>query len=208
MHRIAALAAFLALAACTTQTVGVRYDPAAVRPAAPEAAGAVTLGEFVDQRGHGARWLGAIRGGLGNPLKTLETDRTVREVVRDAFRDGLAARGLLAEAEGAPLALQVAIVRYDCNQVARREAHADFDLRLIDRETGRTAYRRRVTVDRVDGTILTLNAGIFGSIEDLRKLANDVLQQAVDQALDDSALRATVAEAAAPPEEAASAPVQ
>ncbi len=181
---------------CTTTTVGVTYDAAAVVPVGETTAATVALGEVVDQRGHGATWLGAIRGGFGNPLKTLETAKPVREVVRDAFRDGLVARNLLGQEGEAPLTLQVAVIRYDSNQVGRREAHADFDVWLMDSATNSAIHQARSRADKVEGSMVTLDAGIFASTEDLRKVANDVLQEAVDGALDDPRFRATVEEAA------------
>jgi hypothetical protein len=44
----------------------------------------------------------------------------------------------------------------------------------------------------VEGSVLTLSAGIFGSVEELRALMEKTLQQAIDQALDDPALRNAV----------------
>jgi len=54
----------------------------------------VIVGNFLDQRDVPANWLGAIRGGFGNPLKYLESDRPVAEIVKIAFIDGLQARGI------------------------------------------------------------------------------------------------------------------
>src|ERR1700731_447776 len=78
--------------ACSTNTVTLVYRPA-VAPAAQSAVPATLLsvGDFTDNRKEPLRWIGAIRGGYGNPLKVLETDKTVSELVRDAFRQALTA---------------------------------------------------------------------------------------------------------------------
>jgi len=57
------------------------------------------VGTFVDARGEPANWLGAIRGGFGNPLKNLESDRPVADIVGAAFADGLRARGVTVDPE-------------------------------------------------------------------------------------------------------------
>jgi hypothetical protein len=42
----------------------------------------------------------------------------------------------------------------------------------------------------VQGSLFAFDTAIFASVEDLRKVANDLLQRAVDEALDDPGLRA------------------
>lgn len=46
-----------------------------------------------DSMGIDATWLGAIRGGYGNPLKNLESNVPVSQLVQDAFSSALKARG-------------------------------------------------------------------------------------------------------------------
>ncbi|WP_285672283.1 hypothetical protein [Paralimibaculum aggregatum] len=152
------------------------------------------LGSLADTRGHGAHWLGAIRGGLGNPLKTLETAGPVGAVVRAAIAAGLAARGMAATAGTAAAGRpSITILRFDCNQVARKEAHIDLDVRFAFPETGAGLRRRRIVADRGAGSVITFDAGICAGVEDLRALANAVLQEAVDRMLDDPALATALA---------------
>lgn len=44
------------------------------------------------------------------------------------------------------------------------------------------------------GNLLSVDTGILADVEDLRKVANDTLQQAVDETLDDPTIRAALAE--------------
>ena len=62
--------------ACSTSTVTLAYRPA-VAPATRSAVPAtqVSVGDFTDNRKEPLRWIGAIRGGYGNPLKVLETTK-------------------------------------------------------------------------------------------------------------------------------------
>lgn len=177
---------------CTTNSVEMTYDQAAIQPVSDQASQSVALGAFSDRRGHGANWLGAIRGGFGNPLKTLETPQPVNEVVRDAYRQGLEARGILAAGDSQAPIMRVVINQFDCNQYVRREAHIEFAVELWDPEAERVVYEREVVVDNVEGSLVSLDTGVFAEVEDLRKVANDTLQQAVDKTLDDPAMRAAL----------------
>jgi len=51
-------------------------------------------------------------------------------------------------------------------------------------------------VDEVTGSVITLDAGIFADVEDLRKVANQVLQEAVDKTLDDPRVTKLLSEGA------------
>jgi len=84
----------VSLAGCSTTSVGLKYSPPATLTRASSSAQPVIVGNFLDQRDVPANWLGAIRGGFGNPLKYLESDRPVAEIVKIAFIDGLQARGI------------------------------------------------------------------------------------------------------------------
>ncbi len=53
-------------------------------------------------------------------------------------------------------------------------------------------YSKQIVVDNVDGSLLSLETGIFADVEDLRRVANATLQQAVDQTLDNAAFQAAL----------------
>jgi hypothetical protein len=144
----------------------------------------VGIGTVTDDRKEGPQWLGAIRGGLGNPLKTLETEEPVSDVVKNTLKDGLTARGLFAKSQPKYI-LNIDMMRFDCNQYARREAHILLDVLLVDAVTQQNIYNKTLKSDKVTGSIVTFDAGLFASVDDLRQVANDVLQDAIDQLLHD-----------------------
>jgi hypothetical protein len=187
MIRRSSLLLILLLSACGTTTVGLPYDPpssAATPPAAP-VAGVPVIGRVVatDARGESdPRWLGTIRGGFGNPLKSLQTDAPAAEEVAQGFRQALAARGMLSSGAGR-YNLDITVVRFDCDQYHRREANADFRLVLTDRASGRPVYQDEVSSHLVNGSMVTFNVGVFADPQDLRAIAMDVQNQAIDQAL-------------------------
>ncbi len=187
LHFLYLLLATLLLGACSSTQVTLPY----VAPASVARAGAtVEIGSVDDRRENSPNRLGAIRGGYGNPLKYLDTAVPVKDMVRDAFIDGLKARA--AYADVSPFIMSIVINRLDCSQYVRREAHANFHVRLVSKASGAEVYQKTTSVDLEDGSAFALDAGIFGSVEDLRVVLNRALQQAIDQALDDPGLLAVL----------------
>ena len=180
------------LVACSTTRVGINYRPPAEMAAAPSSQADVVVGRFSDDRGQPANWLGAIRGGYGNPLKKLESDEPVGDLVAQVFAAGLKARGLSADPSSARYVLSGSIKQLDCNQLARKEANAEIQVAVSESKGGKQVFANEYRASNVEGSVLTLSAGIFGSVEELRALMEKTLQQAVDQALDDPALRRAV----------------
>ena len=179
MRRVAVLiCSFLALTlvGCTTTRVSMEQQK---YTGAKENHPVIAVGTFTDQRKHEPNWLGAIRGGYGNPLKTLTTPKPVKEVVRDTFEQALQQRGLAAAVGKAKYRLDGDVVQYDCNQYARREAHVSLTLKLVNLATGREVYSKAIAVDNVEGSRLSLKTGIFASVDDLKVLAERTLAQAV-----------------------------
>lgn len=191
MPRLAfALTSSLLLAGCTT---AVQLPYAASRPVVPaSAATSSRVLPVVDQRNEEPNWVGAIRGGFGNPLKVLRTDRPLSELVQQAFSDALAARGLEAAPGAQRYDIRVTMHKLDADRVARLEATADFQVDVIDRATGGVVYTDRVRVNQVQGSVLALDTGVFASTEGLRTLAVQVQNQAIDQLLDKPGFRAAV----------------
>jgi len=182
----ALVAQFGIVAGCVTDTVSLGYKPLGQITAASSGP-AASVGSFVDQRGETATWIGAVRGGYGNPLKKLETDKPVAVLVQTAFTDGLRARGLLGTGAGA-FQISGVIKKLDCSQYVRREAHAIIDVSVFD-PSGRQVFTRTYSADELEGSLMALNVGVFGSVETLRALAEKALSELVDKALDDTALR-------------------
>jgi hypothetical protein len=184
MRRLFALSLLcLGLAACGTTQLPMTYTPT-VQPVAVSRP-VVALGSVTDQRQDGREnpyWIGTIRDGFGIPMKRLEAPAPATEVVRQAFADALAARGMLAPAAPRYL-LNVTILQFDANQYSRREATAEFMVTLT------TSSNAPVLTDRerayqVGGSMITLSSGIFGSVEDLRGIALSTMSQAIDRILD------------------------
>lgn len=181
------------LSGCVTRQVALSYSPPA--PAAIPTGDhrpVVGIKTVVDDRSNDPHWLGAVRGGYGNPLKILETEEPVKDVVAKAFSDALAARGMLAPAGNEAIEVTITIHRFDCSQYLRREAHADFEIALTNSRTGNSVYADRVTADTVNGSIFAMNVGIFGSTDLLRMAAVQTMDDAINTALDKPGFLAAV----------------
>ena len=172
-------------------TVALTYaPPASIEQGAPT----IMLTSVRDSRdsNHHHYELGSIRGGYGNPLKTLVTEQAVAMVVAQAIRDALTVRNLGAES-GAHR-LEVRITRFDCNQLYPREAHIELSFRLLDATTGAVPYENTARGNQASGGA---GGGIFAPVEPLRALTNQVMNDGIDRMLDDPAFRAVLASAAA-----------
>ncbi|MBL6080489.1 hypothetical protein JMJ56_20955 [Belnapia sp. T18] len=193
--RLASLLLLGLLAACGTTQSPMAYAPTVPVSAVPARPLVMVSQPVTNQRRAGSddpRWIGTIRGGYGNPVKTLEADQPVDQVVAAAFSEALAARGLQAGTGAGRYALAITIFQFDANQYARREATADFGIRVTERATGRELWSDRTKAYNVDGSILSLSTGVFASVEDLRRVALRSMSQAVDTLLDKPGFRAAI----------------
>ena len=175
------------LVGCSTNSVGLTYkSTTTLVPIASSTS--VSVGSFVDNRGESATWFGAIRGGFGNPIKVLEATPSISALVQSAFSQGLRDRGFQVSSSGHHQIAGV-IKKLDCDQYERREATVEIEISIMDTATGNQLFNRTFTGHNVEGSVLALNAGIFGSVEKLRVLAEKTLSEVVDKALDDPALQ-------------------
>jgi hypothetical protein len=191
VHFLLGLVCLAALQTACTTLVPLKYTADSALSAVSPPTPLVSVGPFADARGPraDADWLGAIRGGYGNRLKTLRTQVPMSQVVQDAYADGLKARGVFAEPGQGKFVLEGSIEKLDCSEYWNLEAHAHVALRVRDSATGAQVFEWPYRVDETEGG---LGAGIFGSVETLRLLAERTLRELVDRSLDDPGLRKAV----------------
>jgi len=144
--------------------------------------GLVSVQRLADARSKGSNELGVVRGGYGNVLKRVYTDRSVAELVTNALEQALATQGLLANEDAGPLRLEGSILKLDCNHYFRREAHTRLVLSLVDAATGEKIFSRRYEADE---TGISLAVGIFARTKTIASMAERTLRDAIDQALAD-----------------------
>jgi hypothetical protein len=170
----------LAAGACSSK-VALRY-PASDESGATPGPGLVTVQRLADARTKGSNELGVVRGGYGNVLKRVYTERPVAELVTRALEQALANRGLLARGDAGPIRLEGTVQKLDCNHYFQREAHTQLDLSLVDASTGSRLFARSY---RADETGVSAATGVFASTGALTAMAERTLRDAIDQALAD-----------------------
>ncbi len=170
------------LAACGTVTVPVTYTPPAnvIQANLP----VVSIGVFADKRNEAPTYIGAVRGGFGNPLKTINTSEPVSDLVAHAFARGMAARGLAAAGSSGKYVLTGVINTLQSNRYVRIDAEADIDLRLLDGR-GVQVFQKIYHAEQENGSIVALDTGVFADPDELRAAAVQALSKVVNQALDD-----------------------
>ncbi len=179
MKPVIVLLALLATG-CSTTASDLPYSPAS----APIVQGtrSVSSVTVTDAREEtDPTYIGAIRGGLGNPIKTLTTSRPVPAEVQSAFETALRSRDLL----GGPGrdTLDVRVTKLSANQLVRRDAQAAFTLSLRN-PAGQQIYADSVDVEKVNGSLISFDAGILASTADLRAIMLQAMTEAIDHALD------------------------
>ncbi|HEX5125697.1 MAG TPA: YajG family lipoprotein, partial [Rhodocyclaceae bacterium] len=121
----------------------------------------------------------------GNSLKTLVSNQPVAVVVQNAFADGLRARGVPTSSD-AKLSLSGTIQKFESITVIHRGATIAIDLDVTDVASGKKVFSKNFVTDLEEDSGA---AGVFASIDDLRKLVERGLRETVDKALDDPEVR-------------------
>lgn len=192
--RAVALAAMLLLAGCGARVLPLTYT---APPDPVQDPAQVQVGASVDQRrDHDPTWYGAIRSGFGSLLKVLRSDVPVSQVVAKAFGDALAARGMLAR--GGRYEVRLTVTRFEASRYVRLEAHVDVGAQVVETASGRVVYEGQGRANKVSGSIVALDNGIFASPTELSDLMAATLSEAVDKVVDGPGFRRAVGDAAAP----------
>jgi hypothetical protein len=190
VYRFLAIALTFALCACGNTVSSLHYVPtSSIEVASAPSIGAVTA---TDQRKEEPNRLATIMGGFGNPLKTLDTAKPVKDEVADAFLEGLRARGMLASNTQAPFRIALVVRKFDADMLVGRTGRIDLTMSVIDRG-GNTVYEDAVTDSESETKFF--ETGIFADIADLQKLCEIVLNRTVNRLLDKPEFRTAVGRA-------------
>jgi uncharacterized lipoprotein YajG len=192
MQPLLILTLALALGACSNTVASLHYTPGKpIQAVQRPSVGAVTA---TDQRKEAPTRLATIMGGFGNPLKTLDTAKPVKDEVADAFIEGLRVRGLLASGGQASYKLALVVRKFDADMIIGRTARIDMTMAVLD-QTGRGVFTDSVTDSQSETKILEM--GLSANIGDMQALSQTVLDRTVDRMLDNPAFRAAVAKSSA-----------
>jgi YajG family uncharacterized lipoprotein/putative oligomerization/nucleic acid binding protein len=170
----------LSICGCSTHMTKIEYEGTGNSSASNQP----TINSVIvtDQRGTESNWLGAIRGGYGNVLKTLKTEESTDIMVDKIFTDALSISGILYDSKDAPYKLQIVITKFDCSYYFNREAHAHVEASLIDNRSSQPKFSKAYKTDKTEGGV---GAGVFGDVDTLRNLAETAMNETVDKMLND-----------------------
>jgi hypothetical protein len=143
----------------------------------------------IDARDVPDRYVGAVMGMNGKPLKTLRSPMPVAEAVAAAFRRALATRGDMAPPPAGRYDLEVMLLQLNAEQDAERQGEADMVVRLVDRATGREVYSTRTYAESRGDNYLAVDNDVFGSPAALTRVANAVLDRAITETVDKPGFR-------------------
>jgi hypothetical protein len=167
------------LCGCSTTTATLRYEPIDPVKIEPDARPIAVVGTITDLRNEGdPRWFGAIRGGYGNPLKRLQGEVPMNQVVARSLSDALKDRELLESGDGAAVRVEGSIQVLDSNYYFNRDAHVQLLLNLVDAKSGALLYSQSQKTDNSESGV---GAGIFGDVNHLAEFMQKTLNQTIDK---------------------------
>lgn len=177
----------LLLVQCGSTAVSLDYQPSLTQIVPGPAL--VAAGRFANSRHEPANMLGEVRTPIGTPMERIVTNIPVEEIVRNSFAYGLKSRNMLIAQSSAAYVIGGEVLELNVIQVVRPAASARIRVNLIHRPTGHVVFSKIYSSERVNGPYIP---GTGSPVPDLRELGSRVLQDVVDQALDDFALRARI----------------
>lgn len=173
------------LSSCgSTASVSLDYQPVGKPITGPSK---IAVGRFIDHRRVGAYYLGSVKTPIGTTMETITTRVPVEQVVRNAFAHGLKTRSMLTSQSGAEFVLTGEILEFSADQLVRPGAYARIRVNLVREGSGQVVFSRVYQGERVGSAYVP---GSGSPVPTLQEIASRTLQDAVDKALDDPAMRA------------------
>ena len=85
--------------------------------------------------------------------------------------------------------LEVQLLQLNAEQDAERQGEVDMVVRLVDRATGREVYSTRTYAESQGDNFLAIDNDLLGSPTALTRVANAVLNRAINETVDQSGFR-------------------
>ncbi|MFO1482002.1 MAG: hypothetical protein U1F71_01445 [Verrucomicrobiaceae bacterium] len=173
------------LSACTNSSV-VTLDyvpqPGQMVQGTPD----FVAGKFKDKRRMPAQTLGYVRVPIGPAVDTIQTRLPVSDIVRNAFGYGLQARGMLAPEGQERFVLTGDILDLRSQLLVHPYGYARIRVNLMAAGSKQVLFTKIYEGERQS---TAYRPGSGSPVPVLRDLTSRALQEAVDRALDDPALR-------------------
>lgn len=183
-----ALFAASVISSCTTTSqVSLDYVPNAGRTV--QGFAEFTTQPFVDQRDLGPNELGTVRTQLGTPIENVQTRIPVAQIVTNAFGHALQSRRMLSAKSASRFMVTGEVLDLHCKLLVHPYGYAKLRVNIIEANTGRIVHSEIYEGERQSSAYIP---GSGTPVPMLSDLASGALQDAVDRALDDPAMRAKI----------------
>ena len=171
------------LSSCSTYQVPITYAaPSSVIPGPRQ----VDLGRFVDARDGTGVVLGSIKNELGVPIKKLTTRKPVAELVHNSVGYGLKVRGMLVDKGKGRYLIGGTITEFYAHQLASQESGCTINFQVFRRGEKKPLFAKTYRAQR---NRRTPKVTYWSNVDELADVSSAALQDVIDQALDDPALR-------------------
>lgn len=187
MLRFAAtLCLVLGLTGCFSSQITLDYQP---RPGMHLSGKPVaTAGRFYDNRGTSPYYIGVIHPSLSTAPETIFLRVPAEEAVRNATLHALEARKMLASS-GASYYIAGEIEELTCQMYGRPTAVARVRIHVLDSRNDRILFGKTYATRR---QAANWQPGFHDPVPVMREVTSRALQDVIDQALDDPALRRSI----------------
>lgn len=178
-------AALLGVSSCSTSSVvSLDYVPETGRMVrgTPD----FSIGQFKDKRGVQAQTLGHVRMPIGPKVDTLQTRLPIRDIVRNAFGYALEARGMMAPDAKGRFIITGEVHDLRSQLLVHPYGYARIRVNVLEAASGRVLFTKVYEGERQS---TAYRPGSGSPVPVLRELTSRALQEAVDRALDDPAMR-------------------
>ena len=178
----------MVLASCTTiSQVSLDYASGVghVQPGAPE----FSTQAFMDRRDQGPSELGTVRTQIGTPVEHVQMSVPAASAVTNAFGYALQVRGMLASPTAARFTVTGEVLDLHCKLLVHPYGYARLRVSVLEAATGRVIHSATYEGERQSSAYVP---GSGSPVPLLRDLTSGALQDAVDRALDDPAMRARI----------------
>ena len=174
----------LAASSCTnTSTVTLDYVPV---PGVLRGQPQFSVGAFANKRGIDSHTLGSVRLPVGVPVDTLQSSVPVETVVANSVAHALHARGMLTDGSQASYLITGDVLNLDAQLLVHPYAYVKIRMNVVEMGSGRVLFSKLYTGERQSNAYVPRSGS---PVPILQELTSRALQDAVDQAVDDPALR-------------------
>ncbi len=179
------LSALLGFSSCTNSSnITLDYVPpeGQVLRGAPD----FSVGAFANKRGIESHRLGRVNLPIGVPLEMVNSDIPVETLVANAMAHALHARGMLTEGNQAHYLITGDVLNLDAQMVVRPSAYVKVRVNVVEMDSGRVLFSKVYESERISSAY---RPGTGSPVPLLQELTSRALQDVVDKAVDDPALR-------------------